>query len=68
MSGSSTQRTRLYTTTGLVHCYLDSTLRDVVGLVNDARIHRVYVVDEQRKPVGVVSLTDIFHNLTPLLA
>jgi CBS-domain-containing membrane protein len=53
---------------GLVHCYLDSTLRDVVGLFNDSRMHRVYVVDEQRKPVGVVSLTDIFHNLTTLMA
>jgi CBS domain-containing protein len=53
---------------GLVHCILDSTLRDVVNLINETRIHRLYVVDEQRKPVGVVSLTDVFHNLNTLLA
>jgi CBS domain-containing protein len=55
-------------TEGLVHCDRDRSLVEVLRLINEALVHRVYVVDEQRKPVGVVSLTDIYHSLQRVLA
>jgi CBS domain-containing protein len=53
---------------GLVHCDRDKSLAEVVRLIGEARVHRVYVVDEQRKPVGVVSLTDIYHHLQSIIS
>jgi predicted transcriptional regulator len=35
---------------------LDSTFGDVIGLVARTRVHRVWVVDANHRPIGVVSL------------
>merc|ERR1711879_103560 len=48
---------------GLVYCEREKSLVEVMNRINETRVHRLYVVDEQRKPVGVVSLTDIYHSL-----
>lgn len=34
----------------------DSTFGDVINLASHARTHRVWVVDQNHKPIGVVSL------------
>ncbi len=34
-------------------------IADVARMMLDAHIHRVFVVDDQRRPVGIVSSTDI---------
>jgi len=34
-------------------------IADVARMMLDAHIHRVFVVDAQRRPVGIVSSTDI---------
>ena len=41
----------------------DSTLKDALGLLVTYRLHRAYVVDAWRRPVGVVSLTDLLKIL-----
>jgi len=44
-----------------------STLLDVVELMTKNKVHRVYVVDDAKKPVGVVSTTDVTRWLDFLL-
>lgn len=53
---------------GLVYCEREKSLVEVMNRINETRVHRLYVVDEQRKPVGVVSLTDIYHSLQRVIA
>mmetsp|Transcript_24448 Transcript_24448/g.34270 ORF Transcript_24448/g.34270 Transcript_24448/m.34270 type:complete len:334 (+) Transcript_24448:57-1058(+) len=36
-----------------------ATLEEALGLIIKTRAHRIYVVDEERHPIGVISLTDI---------
>jgi CBS domain-containing protein len=43
----------------LVSCLPSSTISEVVNLLSFAGVHRVAVVDEDQKPLGVVTLTDI---------
>jgi signal-transduction protein with cAMP-binding, CBS, and nucleotidyltransferase domain len=38
---------------------LQATLVEVLDKIVSHRIHRVYIVDEQEKPVGVVTCTDV---------
>jgi len=42
-----------------VTCIARNTLAEVIEQVNKTGVHRVYIVDQQNKPVGVLSLTDI---------
>ena len=39
------------------------TVLVAVQLLAESRLHRLYIVDEDRKPVGVLSLTDIIRSL-----
>jgi len=48
---------------GLVMCDLGSSLMALLATINEAKVHRIYVADEQGRPVGVISLTDICHSL-----
>eukprot|EP01089_Gocevia_fonbrunei_P017883 TRINITY_DN593_c0_g1_i2.p1 TRINITY_DN593_c0_g1~~TRINITY_DN593_c0_g1_i2.p1 ORF type:complete len:329 (+),score=59.78 TRINITY_DN593_c0_g1_i2:109-1095(+) len=43
----------------------DKTLFEVLELLEKHNIHRVYVVDEEHHPIGVISLTDILAALLP---
>jgi len=42
-----------------VTCVPDSTLSEVMKSLVDNQVHRVWVVDQGGKPIGVVTLTDI---------
>ena len=44
---------------GAITCKSSDTLEDVMRKLNANYVHRVYVVDEENHPVGVVSLRDI---------
>jgi len=44
-----------------VFCYPHNTLGAVISHVEETGVHRVYVVDQHKKPVGVVTLTDIMY-------
>ncbi len=37
----------------------EHTLEQVLQQLVEHHIHRVYVVDDDRKPIGIVSLTDV---------
>jgi CBS domain-containing protein len=47
----------------LVTCGPGATLREVLALLVERRLHRVYVVDAALRPVGVITLTDILRRL-----
>ncbi|EGD83241.1 hypothetical protein PTSG_03873 [Salpingoeca rosetta] len=42
-----------------VCCTLESTLGDVVDRLISTQVHRVFVVDDKKHPVGVVALRDV---------
>ncbi|GAA0154855.1 kinase modulator [Lithospermum erythrorhizon] len=48
---------------GIVTCCRDATLKEVVGKLDSAKIHRIYVVDDLGKLEGVVTLRDIISKL-----
>jgi len=52
---------------GLVHCNRDNTLLDLINLTCMNGVHRLYALDDQGKPSGVISLTDMCHSLAQIL-
>lgn len=36
-----------------------STLREVMALLAEHRLHRLHVTDEHQRPVGIVTITDL---------
>jgi len=44
---------------GLITCKKDSTLESVLSKLANNRVHRLWMVDDQNGPIGVVTLTDI---------
>jgi CBS domain-containing protein len=48
-----------------ISCSKSDTIEDVVKLMALNRVHRVWIVDEQGKPTGVVSMTDMFPVFSP---
>lgn len=40
----------------------DSTLRDVLNILTKTRVHRLYVVDNHKRPLGIVTLTDLMET------
>lgn len=43
----------------VVVCRKEDTVVTVMKLMAEKNVHRVYVVDEANKPVGIIALTDI---------
>jgi CBS domain-containing protein len=43
----------------LVSCSPSSTLRQVLALLAEHRLHRLHVLDERSRPVGIVTITDL---------
>jgi 5'-AMP-activated protein kinase regulatory gamma subunit len=42
-------------------CTLKSTFEEVVRTLVESRIHRLWITDDHRRPVGSVSVSDIVH-------
>ncbi|KAJ3091473.1 hypothetical protein HK102_000419 [Quaeritorhiza haematococci] len=42
-----------------ITCIADDTIQEVLDKINKCKVHRVWVVDADKKTVGVVSLSDI---------
>ena len=38
---------------------VNSTMEDVINALAELQIHRVYIVDDMKKPIGVISLKDV---------
>lgn len=49
----------------MVTCTANDVLADVMEKVLKNKVHRVWVVDDQQKPVGVVTLSDIICKFSP---
>jgi len=47
----------------LVTCEMKSTLPELLRQILQNGVHRVYVIDSQERPIGVVSLTDILYHV-----
>jgi len=47
-------------------CTLDDTFQKIIMRIAAARIHRIYVVDENRHPVSVISLHDVLKKILEL--
>jgi len=44
---------------GLITCKKDSTLESVLSKLANNKVHRLWMVNDQNSPIGVVTLTDI---------
>jgi CBS domain-containing protein len=44
-------------------CHLSDSLESVVHKMNGSHVHRLYVVDDHNKPIGVVSMRDVIARL-----
>jgi len=47
----------------LVSCGMSTTLKHLVQLILKEQVHRVFITDDFRRPLGVVSLTDIIKEV-----
>jgi len=54
---------RNYVTSDLVTTTLGARIGEIAQMMLDAHIHRVIVVDAERQPVGIVSVTDLLAAL-----
>lgn len=50
---------RDYMTIDLVTAQPETTVAQLARMMMDAHIHRIIIVDDQRRPLGIVSTTDI---------
>jgi len=48
---------------GLVVCTPENTLSFVIKTLNFYHIHRLYIVDDDRRPIGVISIHDILEKI-----
>jgi CBS-domain-containing membrane protein len=46
-----------------ITCTVSNDIHYVVWKLQTARVHRVFIVDDKRRPVGVITSTDIFRYL-----
>jgi len=49
----------------VLRCKSDDTISSVMRIMCFFRVHRVYVVSENNKPIGVVSMGDILSHIVP---
>jgi CBS domain-containing protein len=58
-----TDEVRRFMTPNPVTARPDASIRTLARMMIDAHVHRVIVVDEQDRPVGVVASTDLLAAL-----
>jgi len=49
---------------GSVGCQVSSSLEEILALLANNRVHRVWVVDSTSRPAGVISLSDVLEHLS----
>jgi CBS domain-containing protein len=54
-----TEEVRCYMTADPVTCRPSASLRALCRMMIDAHVHRVVVVDDDQRPVGIISSTDV---------
>jgi CBS domain-containing protein len=48
-----------------ITCKLDASFKHIVNQMVAMRLHRIWVVDDNEKPIGVISLGDLFQVFLP---
>jgi CBS domain-containing protein len=56
------QTARTVMTAGIVYCRTDQSIDDAVHLMEDKMIRRLPVIDENKRLVGMLSLSDVSHH------
>ena len=46
-----------------IFCHSNDTFGYVIKTLEHYRVHRLYIVDDEKKPIGVVSLHDILQEV-----
>jgi len=46
-----------------VSCTADTTLKAVIEIMATQQLHRIYVADENSRPIGIITMSDIIHLL-----
>jgi CBS-domain-containing membrane protein len=46
-------------------CRRDTKIEDAINMLGTYRVHRLWIVDDQGKPEGVIALTDVMRLLLP---
>jgi CBS domain-containing protein len=54
-------------TAAAITATIDPAAAQVMELVVRRRVHRVYIVDPLRRPVGIITCTDILRRITDLV-
>jgi len=49
----------------IVSCLPSARLSEILSLLKNEKVHRVYIVDDSDRPVGILSLTEIIQILRP---
>lgn len=44
-------------------CTPENTLEEVLNMVHTKRLHRIFIVNKENRPVGLLSLTDFIHEI-----
>jgi len=47
----------------IIYCHPETTLEEVIKKLTILRIHRIFIVDDKRLPVGIISLGDVIKLL-----
>jgi CBS-domain-containing membrane protein len=45
-------------------CHPDDTIEQLIQKLSFLRVHRIFVINEERIPISVISLCDILHALS----
>jgi len=59
----NSRKKEINATAPAIWCHMDDTLENVILKLAITKIHRIFIVDENRKPLGIISLGDIFSIL-----
>lgn len=63
-----TLKARDIMTKGVVYCRTDQSIEDAIHLMEDKKIRRLPVVDDNKRLVGMLSLGDVSHHASRELA
>lgn len=57
-----TLKARDVMTKGIVYCRTDQSIEDAIHLMEDRRVRRLPVIDDDKRLVGMLSLGDVSHH------
>jgi CBS-domain-containing membrane protein len=56
---SQSEKNKAKTHVAVAEVGMDTTFKHIIGMLATTGFHRIFIVDEQKKPLGVVSVADI---------